>query len=504
MNQFTYENQGVNTFLVYEMLSTETIDSLSLGMITNNKIENVLPVIFTQIDDKKYLKYNVSSKVSVKQFFEGSVNKKRLLGILSSIASGILAAEEYMIDTSNFLFDLDYIFADVTTSEASLICLPIINKTSQIIDLKAFYKNIVFSTQFDQTENCDYVAKIISYLNSSDAFSLVGFKKTIDSLMVNQMVNNNTGNNQKPMPAPVVNNNMGYQQPQMQRMQPENMQIPVNSSPMTAAQPSPQIGNMQNNPSVNQQLQPSGMPAPVNTVFPEKAAKKEKKSWFGIKRKEKESKKTEKNYVNEKTGRKIRIPGVDEEKIPSERQTGIPPQQQMGLNENASINSEKASAAKMTAATVQPPVQSPMQPPVQQNIYTVPVNSMSNNQSFGETTVLGNSVAGETTVLGASSVVQSRAYIIRNKNNEKIYLDKPVFRIGKEKSFVDYFIGDNAAISRSHVNVIRRGENYYIVDTNSTNHTYVNGTMIQSNIETPLSHGTKFMLADEEFEYREY
>lgn len=36
------------------------------------------------------------------------------------------------------------------------------------------------------------------------------------------------------------------------------------------------------------------------------------------------------------------------------------------------------------------------------------------------------------------------------KNNEKIKLVKPVFRIGKEKSYVDYFIGDNTTVSRSH------------------------------------------------------
>ena len=93
-------------------------------------------------------------------------------------------------------------------------------------------------------------------------------------------------------------------------------------------------------------------------------------------------------------------------------------------------------------------------------------------------------------------------YLVRMRNNEKIPLDKPVFRIGKEKSYVDYFIGDNAAISRSHANVMNRDGNYFVVDTNSTNHTYVNGVMISSNQEIPLSHGTKIRFANEEFEFR--
>ena len=79
-----------------------------------------------------------------------------------------------------------------------------------------------------------------------------------------------------------------------------------------------------------------------------------------------------------------------------------------------------------------------------------------------------------------------------------------MFRIGKEKSYVDYFVSDNTAVSRSHCNIISRDGQYFVVDTNSTNHTYVNGGMIQSNVETPLSHGTKIRLANEEFEFKLY
>ena len=67
---------------------------------------------------------------------------------------------------------------------------------------------------------------------------------------------------------------------------------------------------------------------------------------------------------------------------------------------------------------------------------------------------------------------------------------------------MDYFIGDNSAISRSHANIITRDGKYFVMDTNSTNHTFVNGSMIQSNVEVPLEHGTMLRLADEEFEFK--
>lgn len=131
----------------------------------------------------------------------------------------------------------------------------------------------------------------------------------------------------------------------------------------------------------------------------------------------------------------------------------------------------------------------------------VPHNNM---PGFGETTVLGNAYSGETTVLNASMNPNNpenikQAYLIREKNGERIPITKEKFLIGKEKSFVDYFIADNTAISRSHAYIINHNNEYYIVDTNSKNHTYINGKLITPNTEVSISNDCKIKLADEEF-----
>lgn len=67
--KFTFENQGTNTYLVYTVQPEDTIDTMSLGMLTNNKILGLAPTQFMQMDTVKYIKYNVSARVSAKQFF---------------------------------------------------------------------------------------------------------------------------------------------------------------------------------------------------------------------------------------------------------------------------------------------------------------------------------------------------------------------------------------------------------------------------------------------------
>ena len=152
---FTFENSGTNTYLVYEVVAGQELDTMSLGMLSNNVIPGFAPVTFTQMDTTKYIKYNVSAKVSVSQLFSGPVNKKRLLGVFSGIVEAMLSAEDYMLDPDCMLLDLDYIFTDVTTCDTVVVCLPVMNTSGKHLDLGMFFKNIIFNTQFDQTENCD-------------------------------------------------------------------------------------------------------------------------------------------------------------------------------------------------------------------------------------------------------------------------------------------------------------------------------------------------------------
>nr|WP_263324553.1 FHA domain-containing protein [Neobacillus sp. Marseille-Q6967] len=121
-------------------------------------------------------------------------------------------------------------------------------------------------------------------------------------------------------------------------------------------------------------------------------------------------------------------------------------------------------------------------------------------QSFSETTVLGAENYGGTTVLGADvNEEPDYPYLIREKTQEKIVVNKPVFRIGKESRYCDYFVKDNNAISRSHADIITRDRCFYLIDHNSTNKTYVDGRVIPVEKEVEIFSGTKVKLANEDF-----
>lgn len=89
--------------------------------------------------------------------------------------------------------------------------------------------------------------------------------------------------------------------------------------------------------------------------------------------------------------------------------------------------------------------------------------------------------------------------LYRVLTEEKICINKPVFRIGKEQSYADYFVANNNAVSRSHADIIIRGEQCFVMDLNSKNKTFINGQPIQVQKETEIFNGDRLRLANEEF-----
>lgn len=560
---FTYENQGNNTYLVYKIGASDNVDTMSLGMITNNKIDGIVPTLFTQSDTDRFIKYNISAKVSAKEFLSGVVNKKRLLGVFISVLKAIKSTEEYMIDARSLLIDLEHIYVDVSKCDAMLVCLPLVRQ-NESVNIPMFFKQIMFSTQFDQNENCDYVAQIINYLNSTPVFSVDAFEKLlmdIDADNLNIAASKAVAGQQKPVQP----------QSQSQSQQPKPMQPAMNQLKNTQVQTNmPSQGKMQSQretQSANNVVQPNQVNFAVPNMNPQnqnrinnnvqmgtnisgtyvETTSEKQMSMFGLlthyskenkqiyerqKAQRKAQKEAEKNGAampgqNVKASNaSFAIPGQLPQQRPqpaqAQPQNVMPqqPQQQFAQPQRQFTQSNQpqrqfAQPQPMPQAQQKPAQQVQPQPVQNQNTNTgmtgnpsVPpqiLENMTKAGNFGETTVLGvGSEAGETTVLGASQAQIIKPYLFRIKNNERIELNKPVFRIGKERSYVDYFVSDNTAVSRSHANIINKDNEFYIVDTNSTNHTYVNGSMIQSNVETKIEHGTKIRLANEDFEFFMY
>lgn len=93
-------------------------------------------------------------------------------------------------------------------------------------------------------------------------------------------------------------------------------------------------------------------------------------------------------------------------------------------------------------------------------------------------------------------------YIVRKRTGEKILINRNLFKLGKDASYVDYCIKDNPAVSRNHADIVRKPDGFYLVDKGSLNHTFVNGKKLAADEYRKLENGCLMQLADEVFEFR--
>lgn len=104
----------------------------------------------------------------------------------------------------------------------------------------------------------------------------------------------------------------------------------------------------------------------------------------------------------------------------------------------------------------------------------------------------------ETTVLNAPTK-QPNLQIIYVRDGSCVPITQSRFRIGRDPATVDYIVNDNTAVGRQHADIMLHDGGCYVVDLNSTNHTYLNGEQLAPGTEYPLHDGDELLLGDEAF-----
>lgn len=128
------------------------------------------------------------------------------------------------------------------------------------------------------------------------------------------------------------------------------------------------------------------------------------------------------------------------------------------------------------------------------NLNMTPVNN--------EITEILGSVYFDNNMMLQKRSKKTAAYLVRLSNNERIVLNKPAFKIGRDKMRVDYCL-DNISVSQRHTELVQSIDGFYIRDLNSTNGTFLNAKRIMPDTVRKIVHGDQIRIANEEFVFNE-
>lgn len=424
---FTYFNQEDKLFLLYDFLESEKLKADTFAIILNEKILGILPFEFSQSKKGRTLKFDITEHISLREYLTGTINKKTVIDVFMGILSVLSEFQSRLNSFDTIVLETDYVFIHKTSKAVSLICLPTESTKTMQDSLQSFFKQIVFGVQFDQNEDCTYVADIISFLNNKE-FSVDSFGLLLHSQKYDEK-------NDKQISAVEIENNVSAEQKSEE---------------------------------VELQCKSCGRALKQSAKFCAKC---------GTKTQEKPSE--EIHLECNSCGAKYNI-----------------------------LKKFCTKCGAMLTKEEKPFAEEPVQDSIQQVPNLEPDDAEpffeQPEQAVGETTVLGMEMYGETTVLSPVDYNAIPAYFICTSMDDKVFINKTPYLIGKDNNKVDYAIEGNSAISRVHAEIRMKDNEYFIVDKKSTNHIYVNDERIPHESESKLSHGDVIKLGNEELKFYLY
>ena len=428
--------------LIYEVSETDKIDNVSIGIIRNNDIPGLYSIDIITNDKNTEFKYKIENSKNLNGYLCEELSKDELLNIFENICKTIKDIEEYMLIESQIILENEYIF--VYDKGIRLILLPVHNRRNSI-SISTFFKNLLLDMMVKNNKAAYFAADITKQLTDEENFSYDKFLKLLSELKCKKYIEK-------------ISSKKTELKSDLKERKVNSIEESIKQIPSALLYPEKHIIKSTSTTVSNQTIQNPN----------ENQVKEEKKGIFGF------AKLTKKKEVESNTqmSNSFLIPGRDEPVNIGEKNTKE--------KKKFYLFGKKKEVIKVD------------------NIV-----STANPQRFGftETTVLKNpGNMGETTLLGFSeSTLYS--FLVWKRTGEKIVIDKPDFRIGREKSYVDFCINDNTSVGRNHAEIIRKDGAFFIRDLKSLNFTMVNGEKVSPSFEVELWDNDIISLANEEFEF---
>lgn len=462
MNLFTYEEQGERKYLVYEKRAGEDMDFLTLEMISNNTIEGVAPSAYIQIDDKLLVKYDITGLNPLREHLQGTVGRRALLDVLEAIADAAMEAEDYMLTLSSYVMDEDYIYVDPATMKIFMIVLPIVRKGDSV---EMLLKRLLMEVQYDQSEDCSYVAALLNLFGRSGTFSIPVFKAQVSRLKKEKArpaaFEDDHKAERKEEQKGYQDTGQGGEQRADQKKDPEEPKRRITISKEERDQIVHEL---------KRQHDLDVLFSAEEEMFP----KKEKKRHFWQKLLSREKKETKDIPDVEAAIAGIAIPGTD---IPAI------------LHRDTDWNGED----KIPSVAI----------PIQ-NVEIERRNI--EKQDFGETEFIGGEDGDgddETQFIGMEPDIAETEFVLcRLRTGERFHIRDEITRVGRSSSVSEICISGNKGVGRVHALIYIREGQAFIEDNNSKNKTYVDNVRLKPG-EPPhrLENGSKIRMGDEELEF---
>ena len=456
----------------YVLDQTDIIDE-KVDKGVSGKFPQIIPCRLEEKDNQREFIYEIGNKVQLNEFLKKEINKKQMLTLLYNLLSGLEAFGMNMISLSYVAKDIQYVFVAPESLNVYFIVAGVDKEITDLNEVRNFVKDVICNAHYFEMDRDNYVARLITFTNKLGTFSVGDMKEFVNQLLIDMGIHieeekkktekkEEKTANDKVSRIGVMQNNAKMVQPGASARESvppmPNRQVP----PMPNGQPMP-------GRPMPMQMGPDGKPMNGRPM----------------------------------PGRPMPMQmGPDGKPMNGQPMPGRPMPMQMGPDGKpivppipnrpaSSMPEKKPEAAPVPPMPEKKPEAAPVPPMPEKKPEAAPVPPMPEKKPE----------AAPVPPVEEKKPQVPVPYLLRIATNEKIYINKPEFSIGRSATKADYTVTDNSDVSRIHCIIERKNGVSYIRDNASTNGTFVNGQNIAGQKNVFLTNNAKVSLGDEGFIY---
>ena len=524
----------------YVLDQTDIIDE-KVDKGVSGKFPQIIPCRLEEKDNQREFIYEIGNKVQLTEFLKKEINKKQMLTLLYNLLSGLEAFGMNMISLSYVAKDIQYVFVAPESLNVYFIVAGVDKEITDLNEVRNFVKDVICNAHYFEMDRDNYVARLITFTNKLGTFSVGDMKEFVNQLLIDMgihieeekkktekkeektandkvsrigvMQNNakmvqpgaSAGGSVPPMPnrqvPPMPNGQPMPGRPMPMQMGPDGK--PMNGQPMPN-RPMPMRMGPDGKP-MNGQPMP-GRPMPMQMgpggkpMNGQPMPGRPMPMQMGPDGKPMNGQPMPGRPMPMQMGPDGKpmngqpMPGRPMPNRPMPMQMGpdgkpiVPP---IPNRPAPSMPEKKPEAAPVLPMPEKKPEATPVPPMPEKKPEAAPVPPMPEKKPE----------AAPVPPVEEKKPQVPVPYLLRVATNEKIYINKPEFSIGRSATKADYTVTDNSDVSRIHCIIERKNGVSYIRDNASTNGTFVNGQNIAGQENVFLTNNAKVSLGDEGFIY---
>lgn len=190
----SYERRAYQDYLILTCANPYEIKTYQLEMIKNNPHPGILTIEEYNRDNKVSFLYNITSKISLlKHIQQSEETAATIIKLYNSIISVLFESSNYLLKSSGFLIDENYLFIDPGTGKIALAYIPIDVTGDASIKTRELFIRFLKEDRFRiKPAELETVRILEEYLESGEVkgfISLSDFEISIDQLSKESLTN---------------------------------------------------------------------------------------------------------------------------------------------------------------------------------------------------------------------------------------------------------------------------------------------------------------------------